>query len=352
MSVTRAAETVSLARSARGSTRAGVQGHHGVGVDGLDGGVADPDAVDAAANSFRGIPTPGNIWFDRWLRTGLLDGSTFKAVDPEGFGRLLEAVSNLPARPGAVEATGPSDTDIAIGALLASGIGFAVTGEAAFGNRFVSSPTFYAADPAAAAEVLESPDAVDRTTITLIPLPVGIETESVNGVRYVSAERALVDLYGTPVGGPETAARFLETVTSGLAPEMRLRLFDRAIAIAGVGYSSPDPRQLGRSIALHRMVGRKLVADPDAAIGSALSLLPLVRAHASGGALQYADEWERLLTARDIHGILGVFADRTSYGSDMRTMSPFAGVLSENEYLESLGVGNPGVRTVPFPVLF
>ena len=321
-------------------------------MDGLDEVVADPDAVEAAANSFRGMPTPGNIWFDRWLRTGLLDGSTFKIVNPESFGSLFKAVSNLPARPGAVEVTGPSDTDLTIRSLLSSGVGFAVTGEAAFGNRFVSSPAFYAADPAAAAEVLESLDAVDRTTITLIPLPIGIETESVNGVRYVAAERALVDLYGTPVDGPETAARFLETVTSGRASAMRLRLFDRALAIAGVEPSRPDPRQLGRSLALHHVVGQKLVADPDPVIGSALSLLPLIRAHASGGALHYAAEWERLLTERDIQGILAVFSDRTSYGSDMRTMGPFAGVLGENEYLESLAAGNPGARIVPETVHF
>lgn len=322
--------TVSVFRSIMSSA--------GFSMNGPTEAAADPDAVDAATNSFRGVSTPGNPWFERWSRTGLLDGFTFRAVNGERFGQLISAVSSFPARPGAIQLNGPSDTDRVIQVLRDSGVGYVVTGEPAFGGRFSSAPDFYVTDPPAAAEVLRTLDPSNPVTITLVPMPANIETEVVNGVPYATPERALVDLYSSPGDGPEIAGRLVDPVAHGRASEMRLKLYDRALAIAGVEPPRPDARQLRRSLAVHRRIAQKLAAERDAVIGVALSRLPQIRAHTSGGALQYADDWERLLTTRDIEGILKMFSDETFYGSDMRTMSPFAGVLSENEYLEALGV--------------
>lgn len=97
-----------------------------------------------------------------------------------------------------------------------------------------------------------------------------------------------------------------------------------------------EARHLRRSLAIARAIGEHLPLSPDSVIAHGIANLPLLRDHVSGGATRYVDDWERLLVHRDVEAIQAVLSDETSYGSEMRTSTPFAGVLSDDEYLLAL----------------
>ncbi len=83
-----------------------------------------------------------------------------------------------------------------------------------------------------------------------------------------------------------------------------------------------------RSLALHRLVAQKLVADP--------SLLDLARANvgrwqAANDAPSFAlGEWEQIL-GQPIDEIAKLLVDRSERATRLRQSSPFAGILTDAE---------------------
>ena len=83
-----------------------------------------------------------------------------------------------------------------------------------------------------------------------------------------------------------------------------------------------------RSLALHRLVAQKLVADP--------SLLDLARANvarwqSANDTPSFAlAEWEQILSG-PIDEITALLVDRSEHATRLRQSSPFAGILTDAE---------------------
>ena len=83
-----------------------------------------------------------------------------------------------------------------------------------------------------------------------------------------------------------------------------------------------------RSLALHRLVAQKLIADP--------TLLGLARANvarwkAANAAPSFAlSEWEQIL-GQPIVEITALLVDRSEHATRLRQSSPFAGILTDAE---------------------
>lgn len=97
-----------------------------------------------------------------------------------------------------------------------------------------------------------------------------------------------------------------------------------------------EERHQRRSLAIAYAIIARLESQPEAVIKIALGNISVLRDHVSGGAVRFVDDWERLLAQRNLPAIRDVLDDRSEYGSEMRTATPFAGVLTDEEYLDAL----------------
>jgi transcriptional regulator with XRE-family HTH domain len=117
-----------------------------------------------------------------------------------------------------------------------------------------------------------------------------------------------------------TVARILES--SG----HRLRL--EAVPI---GLDRPLTRKDRRSMAMHRLVAAKLLADPEAVrMKAGRNLSTLREANADGHATAYLEEWARLLDG-PADALIDTLTSERQSARDLRQVSPFAGTLSEEE---------------------
>lgn len=87
---------------------------------------------------------------------------------------------------------------------------------------------------------------------------------------------------------------------------------------------------------LHRTIATKLIADPDVVLRVASENVPRIRGRVRGAAAAWVDAWERLVDERDLGGLVAVMLGTTRADIDMRSVSPFSGLLTEDERLEVL----------------
>ncbi len=92
-----------------------------------------------------------------------------------------------------------------------------------------------------------------------------------------------------------------------------------------------ERREHRLGLELHRSIAMKLVADPEIVLESARSRLDAVRAGLRGGAVAWLDEWSELINERDIGGLIAVMLGTTQHDIDMRSVTPFTGLLSPDE---------------------
>ncbi len=117
-----------------------------------------------------------------------------------------------------------------------------------------------------------------------------------------------------------TAQRILE------AAGYRLRL-----EVVPAGIDRPLTRKDRRSLAMHRLVAAKLLTDPNTVRSTARrNLATLRKADADDHARPYIDEWKRLLDGpTDV--VVDVLTSEAQTARDLRQVSPFAGVLADDE---------------------
>jgi transcriptional regulator with XRE-family HTH domain len=147
------------------------------------------------------------------------------------------------------------------------------------------------------------------------------------------SQRALAELSGT--SGATIAAYELGT------KEPRLSTLARILHAAGMTIElryQPTPttqarltREERRSLALHRVIAMRLLSDPDAVLAKARrNLRRMRRANTDGSADHWFDEWEHLLDGPDT-SIVSVLVSHDQTARDLRQVTPFAGVLADDE---------------------
>jgi transcriptional regulator with XRE-family HTH domain len=96
----------------------------------------------------------------------------------------------------------------------------------------------------------------------------------------------------------------------------------------------PLTRQEARSLAYHLGVARRLLEDPDAVLSHGRETLARMRTGLAGGHSDaYLDAWQRLLDGPTTT-LLDVLTSPSERARDLRPVSPFAGLLSEEERQE------------------
>jgi len=90
-------------------------------------------------------------------------------------------------------------------------------------------------------------------------------------------------------------------------------------------------RKEHRSLALHRANAARLVADPENVLAKARRNLAVMRrSNRDGGADVWFVEWEQLLSA-PVSRIIDVLVSTQQRARELRHVTPFAGVLSDEE---------------------
>ena len=126
-----------------------------------------------------------------------------------------------------------------------------------------------------------------------------------------------------------TISRALEAVGSSYRATA-----DRAgtAADGGLTREAAISREWHRDIALH------LIRDPESVLERARKNLPNIRRRVRGSlATGWVDEWQDLVAERRLGGLVDVLVGQDQRSIDMRQVSPFAGVLSQEERLAAIG---------------
>jgi hypothetical protein len=90
-------------------------------------------------------------------------------------------------------------------------------------------------------------------------------------------------------------------------------------------------REEHRSLALHCAIAARLVADPENVLAKARQNLAVMRqSNSDGGADVWFVEWEQLLS-RPVSRIIDVLVSTEQQARELRQVTPFAGVLSDEE---------------------
>ena len=93
-----------------------------------------------------------------------------------------------------------------------------------------------------------------------------------------------------------------------------------------------DPEQQ-ETLWLHRAVAGRLVRDPRAVLAAAaINLRRLRRLHPEGRAWEWLDRWDAVLE-QGAEAVLEALTSSAAYAVELRTASPFAGILPESERL-------------------
>jgi transcriptional regulator with XRE-family HTH domain len=149
------------------------------------------------------------------------------------------------------------------------------------------------------------------------------------------SQRELAELAGT--SGPTVAAYELGTKQPRLSTLARLveaagmrlewRYEPKGRALQGLALT----REERRSLAIHRAVAAKLVADPVGVVAHARkNLSAMRRGNEDGGADVWFVEWERRLNG-PLVGVIEALVSHAEHARDLRQVTPFAGVLSDEE---------------------
>jgi transcriptional regulator with XRE-family HTH domain len=148
------------------------------------------------------------------------------------------------------------------------------------------------------------------------------------------SQRALAELAGTSgatiaayeLGTKEPRLSTLRRIVEAAGMELEWRCSPVADATAA-GFTREDRR----SLALHRAIAARLLADPAAVIAKARRNLRVMRrANTDGSADPWFDEWERRL-AGPVAAVVEVLVSHDQEARDLRQVTPFAGVLTDDE---------------------
>jgi transcriptional regulator with XRE-family HTH domain len=132
----------------------------------------------------------------------------------------------------------------------------------------------------------------------------------------------------------KTSAATLSMYETGIK-EPRLSTLTRLIDAAGADLVIKVQPRLSqterRSLELHRAVADKLQANPARVLAKAkMNLKKLRRIHSDRAPYPYFDTWDRFLSGQ-IDELLRVLTSPAQSARDLRSSSPFAGVLTEAE---------------------
>jgi excisionase family DNA binding protein len=90
-------------------------------------------------------------------------------------------------------------------------------------------------------------------------------------------------------------------------------------------------REQMETLWLHRAVAGKIVQDPPALLAAAATnLRRLRRMHPEGRAWEWLDRWQAVLD-EGVESVLDALTSSAEYAVELRSMSPFAGTLSDTE---------------------
>lgn len=92
-----------------------------------------------------------------------------------------------------------------------------------------------------------------------------------------------------------------------------------------------ERREQRLGLELHRKIATKLIDRPDAVLTAVQENLKALRDSVRGGATEWVDQWEQLIMSRDVGGLVEVMLGTTQADIDMRSVSPFMGLLSGDE---------------------
>lgn len=122
---------------------------------------------------------------------------------------------------------------------------------------------------------------------------------------------------------------------------LRPATLERALAVMGTSIAAEElsqhaPRRLERredraAQELHRAVAGRLIVDPDAVLALVPENARRLRARVRGGATTLLDVWEELAAEREIGRLVDVMLSTSARAIEMRQVSPFAGVLNDEE---------------------
>jgi hypothetical protein len=88
-------------------------------------------------------------------------------------------------------------------------------------------------------------------------------------------------------------------------------------------------------LAVATAVAEKLRAHPDQVIARASSQLPQIRGHVRGLAVDWVDEWARLLDG-PLDDLERALTRDDQHGANMRSVAPLAGILTWEERTAAL----------------
>jgi transcriptional regulator with XRE-family HTH domain len=111
------------------------------------------------------------------------------------------------------------------------------------------------------------------------------------------------------------------------AAGMRLEL---SYAPASSSANDDLTREDRRSLALHRVIAARFAGDPRAVSRNAVRNLKVMRRADDGSAAPWLDEWDRLLKG-PASAVIEVLVSHDQRARDLRQVTPFAGVLSDEE---------------------
>ncbi|GAA4623117.1 helix-turn-helix domain-containing protein [Cellulomonas oligotrophica] len=119
-------------------------------------------------------------------------------------------------------------------------------------------------------------------------------------------------------------------------PEVPTRTARRRASSATTAAAVLPRREERVSLELHRAVARKMRRDPAEVRAKALANLPKVRENVRGTqAAGWVDEWERALRT-STRAVLELALAQDEHGIDLRQVSPFAGVLTQDERMTAI----------------
>lgn len=92
------------------------------------------------------------------------------------------------------------------------------------------------------------------------------------------------------------------------------------------------------ALAYHHAVAERLLREPETVINHARQNLKRWMEGGAGGAgeMQTLEEWQRILDASDVNGLIETITDTSDEGQRLRSSSPFVGTLSPEKRLEIL----------------
>ncbi len=108
-----------------------------------------------------------------------------------------------------------------------------------------------------------------------------------------------------------------------------LQRLARAVGLeASVEYYPPMTREERRSLALHRAIAERVMADPEATVARARATLKRMVATAPDSAP--LREW-RVLLDRPVAALVDIMTDPSPWARELRHVTPFAGLLTAGE---------------------